>query len=83
MSARLLQQKDLILQQMVVDSSLSWLMKRILVIHLKILPNNTSDSIIECLDGFTENIDVLSYLISKGNIVIVGTLFLSSIPLMW
>lgn len=76
LSNKLLNHKEQIIVQMKTETAFSWLIKRIMVIHLKILPTNTSDTVIECLDVFTDNIQVLSYLINKGKNFYLFSLFI-------
>lgn len=66
LSNDLLDQKEQILSEVASDSSYGWLVKRMLVLHLKVLPTESSDVVIECLRTFTDNETVLSYLIDNG-----------------
>lgn len=79
MCHRVLQQKTEILQEMDLDNSLNWLIRRLLVVCLKSLstPELASQSF-QCLDVFTSvnnsrtKLETWPYLISKGNIYILN-----------
>lgn len=66
---RLIENKSAVVEEIKINSSLRWLIKRTLLISLKYINSHSFCIAIDFIDKFAIDLDMLYYLIEKGSLL--------------